>query len=252
MKTRVIKLTVVVLLVLCYNLQGQNVTIGAKGGFSIPNLSAGGSQNPLNSGYSSRFGYDYGVYGEYHLSNLFSLSVGAEYSSQGGVKNKFQAYATPPELSSVVTSPYLYADFKSEAKINYLLVPVLARFNWAIWKSRPAKFYLAAGPFAGFLLNAHQVTSGSSIIYLDEGRTMPLSPQSQSFDANTNIKNDLYTFNLGIDGVAGISYNLTPKQLLFIEGGVNYGFLSIQKGNANGKNYTGAGVLTLGYAITCF
>lgn len=250
MKALIIKLTVISLFVLCGHLYGQNLTIGAKGGFSIPNLSAGGSQNPLNSGYSSRFGADYGMYGEYHFSKLFSLTVGAEYSSQGGVKNKFQAYPTPPELSSVVSSPYLYANFKSEAKINYLLVPVMARFSWDIWKTCPAKFYVAAGPFAGFLLNAHQVTSGSSVVYLDAGMTTPLSPQPQSFDANTTIKNDLYKFNLGIDGVVGISYNLTPRHLAFIEGGANYGFLSIQKGSANGKNYTGAGVLTLGYAYT--
>jgi hypothetical protein len=37
---------------------------------------------------------------------------------------------------------------------------------------------------------------------------------------------------------------------VFIEGGGNYGFLTIQKDSANGKNNTGAGVVNLGYAYT--
>jgi len=250
MKKYAVQLTLVVLVLLCSNIYAQKITIGAKGGFSIPNLTAGSSQNPLNSGYSSRLGADYGIYGEYHLSGLFSLSLGIEYSSQGGIKDKFQAFSTPPAMAALVTAPYVYADFKSEAKINYLLVPVLARFSWNFNKSGPVKLYAAVGPFAGFLLNAHQVTSGSSIIYMDETKTIPLTTEPQSFDNNNDIKSDLYTFNLGVDGFVGISYSLTPKHALFIEVGGNYGFLSIQKGTVNGKNFTGAGVATLGYAYS--
>jgi hypothetical protein len=250
MKTHSIIFSYIVLLLLFNNLYAQKITLGAKGGCSIPNLTAGGAGNPLNSGYSSRFAADYGIYGEYHISNLLSFSLGVEYSSQGGLKDKFQAYTTPPELASMVNAPYLYADFKSEAKINYLLVPILARFSWDLGRSGSTKFYAAVGPFAGFLLNAHQVTSGSSIIYLDAEKNMALSPDPQSFDDNSNIKNDLYHFNLGVDGFMGLSYNVTPKHALFIEGGGNYGFLSIQKMKVNGKNYTGAGVVTLGYAYS--
>jgi len=139
---------------ICSNLAAQQVTVGVKGGFSIPNLTAGNTTNPLNTGYSSRFGADYGVYGEYHLSSHFSISVGVEYSSQGGKKDKLQALAVPVEMASMLppNTTYLYADFKSEAKISYLLVPILGRFSWSISKSAPIKIYAAVGPFAGFLL----------------------------------------------------------------------------------------------------
>ena len=48
---------------------GQNFTLGARAGISIPNLSAKGSENnPLNTGYKSRLGPDAGIFGEYHFS----------------------------------------------------------------------------------------------------------------------------------------------------------------------------------------
>jgi len=254
MKSNGFQFAIVVLLMLSSSIYAQKITVGAKGGFSIPNLTGGGSENPLNTGYSSRFGPDGGIYGEYHLNGKFSISVGMEYCSQGGLKDKFQAYPTPAEMAPLFapgTAPtYLYADFKSEAKLDYFLVPVLAKYCWKLDKKNHLHFYAAVGPFAGFLLNAHQVTSGSSLIYLDEQKTMPLPLPAQPFDADTDIKSDLYTFNTGVSGFVGFSYSFTQKHALFIEGGGNYGFIPIQKGIANGKNHTGAGVVTIGYAYT--
>jgi hypothetical protein len=42
----------------------QNFSLGVRGGISIPDLTAGGSQqNPLNTDYKSRFGPDGGIFG---------------------------------------------------------------------------------------------------------------------------------------------------------------------------------------------
>lgn len=224
----------------------QDFTLGVRSGLSIPNLSAGGSQNnPLNTGYKSRLGVDEGIYGEYHVSSLFSIEAMLEYSSQGGKKTGMQAYPNPQGS----TPPYLYADFKSEAKLNYLLVPVLAKFGWNLSSHSPVRFYVDAGPFAGFLLSAKQVTSGSSIVYLDPQGQQPATPTAQSFDASTDLKNQLNTFNFGVSGNIGFAYHCNKSQF-FIEGGGNYGFLNIQKGTANGKNQTGAGTVALGYGYT--
>ena len=66
----------------------QNFSLGLRSGLSIPNLTAAGSEsNPLNTGYKSRFGPDEAIFGEYHLSSLFSLEAMIEYSSQGGKKS---------------------------------------------------------------------------------------------------------------------------------------------------------------------
>ena len=250
MKKNALQLTLSILILICSNGYAQKFTLGLKGGFSIPNLTGGSADNPLNTGYSSRFGTDGGLYGEYHVTKKFAVSVGMEYSSQGGLKSGFQAFPVPAQYASYVPSPYLYADFKSEAKLNYLLIPVLAKYTWKLGNKTPFRRYAAAGPFAGFLLSAHQLTSGTSLYYADAAKLMPITTTPQSFDANTSIKSQLYTFNAGIEGFVGISYNLNKRSALFIEGGGNYGFISIQKGTANGKNYTGAGVVTVGYAFT--
>jgi len=231
----------------------QNFTLGVTGGISIPNLTAGGSQeNPLNTGYKSRLGPDASIFGEFRVSSLFSVEMRAEYSSQGGKKSGIQAFPTPPAMAAMFPDgqapQYLYANFKSEAKLNYLLVPVLGKFGWDV-KNSPLRIYVDAGPFAGFLLSAHQVTSGSSNIYADKEGMQQLSQSPQSFDANNDIKDQLNTYNFGLSGNVGVAYKLNSSKI-FIEGGGNYGFLNIQKGTANGKNNTGAGTLSLGYGYT--
>lgn len=237
----------------CGNLFAQQqITLSCKGGFSIPNLTGGRSDNPINMGYSSRLAADYGVFGELHFCSQLSLLMGVEYSSQGGKKNKMQAFEVPEDMLPMLppNTSYLYADYKSEAKLDYLLLPILAKYTWSLSKSTPVKIYAAVGPFMGFLLRARQVTSGSSIIYLDPGKATPVTDQPQSFDSTTDVKDQMRTFNLGVDGYVGISYGISPHSAFFVEVGGNYGFISIQKGTVNGKNYTGAGVVTLGYAYT--
>jgi hypothetical protein len=232
----------------------QNFTLGARAGISIPNLSAKGSENnPLNTGYKSRLGPDAGIFGEYHLSQLFSIEAMLEFSSQGGKKDGMQAFPTPPQMAAMFPGgqapPYLYANYKSEAKMNYLLIPVLAKFGWNLSSTYPVRIYVDAGPFAGFLLSAHQVTSGSSMLYMDEQGHQALPVPAQSFDANNDIKSQLNTFNFGVSGNVGVAYRLNRSNI-FIEGGGNYGLLNIQKGTANGKNNTGAGTVDIGYGYT--
>jgi hypothetical protein len=242
--------TIVLALFLYSDIDAQGNYIGVRGGISIPNLSAGGSnENPLNTGYSSRLGADFGIFGQFTFSHVFSFQPMIEYSSQGGKKNGFQAFPNkyaalfPPNMAPT----YLYADFKSEARLNYLLVPLLAKFGWNLKPMSPIRIYIDAGPFAGFLLSAKQVTSGSSEIYADEGRQQPLPVGTQSFDTTTSIKDQLHTFNVGAEANVGISYR-AGNGYFFLEGGFNYGFLNIQKGTANGKNNTGAGTVNIGYA----
>ncbi len=232
-------------------------TAGAFGGISIPNLTAGGSQNnPLNTGYSSRLGADFGVSGSYRFSPLFSLEARIEYAAEGGKKNGFQALTTPDQVAQYFQSqgmtppPYLYADYKSTAKLNYLIIPVLANLGWDLGHRSPWRFYVDAGPYFGYLLSAKQVTSGTSTLYADAGKTQEIPGGPQSFDTTSDIKDQLHKGNFGIDGDIGLSYGFGParQHSLFIQAGGNYGFLNIQKGTANGKNHVGAAVANLGYA----
>lgn len=231
-------------------------TAGALGGISIPNLSAGGSNNnPLNTGYSSRLGATAGLTGNYRLSPLFSLSARLEYLAEGGKKNGMQALTTPEEIvgyyegQGLNPPTYLYANYKSTAKLNYLMIPILANFGWRLGDKSPFRFYAEAGPSLGYLLQAKQVTSGNSQLYTDPAGANALPFGTVSFDSTTNIRDQLHRFNLGIEGDIGLSYAFghTARSSVFIQAGGNYGFINIQKGTANGKNNAGAAMATIGY-----
>ncbi len=234
--------------------QNQKNYFGIKAGISIPNLSAKGSQqNPVNTGYTSRLGPDFEAFFETAITKTFSFSPGIEFSAQGGKKDGFQAFTTPDDYAAFFppgqAPPYLYASYNSEAEMNYLMLNALARFNWQYNSKSPFSIYIDIGPFAGYLISAHQVTSGSSVIYADEQRQQPLTPGPQSFDNKEDIKSDLHKGNFGIEGDFGMALSL-QKGRIFLEGGANYGFLNIQKGTENGKNQTGAAIIRTGYAYS--
>ena len=226
--------------------------VGLKAGISIPNLSSNGSeQNPINTGYSSRLGPDFAAFFETGITKTFSIMPSLEFSSQGGKKDGFQAFTTPDSYAAYFppgqAPPYLYADYNSQAKMNYLVLAALGKFNWPLGSKSPCSIYVDAGPFGALLLSAHQVTSGSSMIYADAQKQQPLTQSAQSFDNTQDIKSDLHKGNFGVEGDLGIALNI-PGGKVFLEGGVNYGFLNIQKGSENGKNQTGAATVRVGYA----
>jgi hypothetical protein len=254
-----IKLSIALLLVFfAAGIDGAlaQVEYGVFGGISIPNLSAPGSENnPLNTGYSSRLGPDFGIISESHFTKRFSVESRIEYSAQGGKKEGMQAFPTPEPVagylqSQGMTAPtYLYADFKSEARLSYLRFPFLAKLGWDFGNGGHFRFSVGAGPFLGILLSAKQVVSGNSKAYFDPGGQQPLPFGPQSFDSTNNIRDQLHKVNVGVDGNIGLAYlfgkNLVNK--IFLEAGGNYGFINIQKGSENGKNNTGAATLLLGY-----
>jgi hypothetical protein len=160
------------------------------------------------------------------------------------------AFTTPDQVKAEFPQgqapQYLYANYNSEAKLNYLLMPILAKFGWNI-KRTPLRIYVDAGPFAGVLLSAHQVTTGQSQFYTDPAGTQPLPGGIQSFDGNTNVRNSLHRVNAGIEGNVGLIYRVA-NSCIFIEGGGNYGFFNIQKNTQDGKNETGAATASIGYS----
>jgi hypothetical protein len=232
------------------------VEMGFFGGISIPNLTSGGSaNNPLNTGYNSRLGPDFGLMDEMHISRLFSLESKIEFSSQGGRKEGCQAFPTPALAAAYFQSqgmqapPYLYANFKSEVRLSYLRFARLAKLGWDLGKQSHFRFSVAAGPFLGILLSAKQVTSGSGQIYADPEAQQELPGGPQSFDSTNNVRSQLHKANIGVDGNIGLAYLFGREHLqkIFLEAGGNYGFINIQKGSENGKNNTGAATILLGY-----
>lgn len=217
--------------------------LGVQGGISIPDLKAGSdNQNPLANGYSSRLGADFGVIAVLPVKNNFSIETGVDYSEQGGKHNGLQALSNPYGN----TPEFFYASFNNSAHLNYLLIPVMARFDFDL--SKKLKLYVQAGGFAGFLLSAKSVTSGSSYLYADSlgQEQLPNQPGESSFDTTTSIKSSINSFNAGVIGAVGLTYDM-GKGKLFIEGGGNYGIINIQKYAVDGSNYSGAAVIHVGY-----
>lgn len=224
----------------------EPVYLGVKGGIGIPNLQSNNS-SAVSSGYSSRLGPYFGIFGDFGITHKFSIQPEINYSSQGGKKNGEQAIPAQQFDPSAPAGRDVYANYKSVAKLNYIEVPVLAKFTFPI--GGHFNFTVDAGPYVSFLVKAKNITSGKSNIYADQGETQPLPVGEQSFDATTDIKDQLKGANFGIQGGVGFSMNI-GRGYLFVEGGGNYGFVEIQKNEQqDGKDHTGAATVVLGYGF---
>jgi len=224
--------------------------LGIKAGTSIPNLHSDES-NEISQGYESKLAENFGIIADIDISETFSIKTGLDYSEQGGIREGQQPVTNLPAqfVQMLPDGTYLYADFYNEAVLNYLEVPLMGKLQFG----RKIKYYINAGPYLGFLLNAKQVTEGNSQFYLDKTGTMPLTVQgqplpSQSFDATTDIEDDIESTNFGITGGIGLGYGLNNDNSLVLDARVAYGLNPIQKDtSANGKSRTGGIFLTLGY-----
>lgn len=242
--------------------QEHTISVGVRGGISIPNLSSS-TDNPVSRGYRSKLGKDFAIFAEFPITPTFSIEPAIQYSEQGGKKNGLQAFPIP-EFQELTGSSTIYADVKSKASLDYLMVPILAKWGWDFNFVKPAgsnqsnhfRFYAQAGPFFGYLISAHQKLSDTETgIYLSdaddaenilgEGNTLDFADFT---DTNINTYDDLHTFNFGFTGGIGLAYHF-KKNAVFIEGGGSYGLLNVQKDTENnGKNNTGAAYVGLGYA----
>jgi hypothetical protein len=224
----------------------QDTWLGVIGGLSIPSLQGGNTEQ--SKGYKSRFGPDFGILLDHSLSERFAIQIELSYVSQGGIKKGIQAL-DPTMLTGlpVPEGTPLYANFKNEAIMNYIELPVLAKYFMPLKKTY--NFYIDGGPNFGYLVSGKTKTSGTSQIYLDAKGQNPITEiPAQSFKAETDIKNDLKKMNVGITGGVGISKPLGPGDLILDVRG-SYGFIDVQKDPVNGKNNTGCLVISVGYAI---
>jgi len=224
----------------------HTIYIGAKAGISIPDLKAA-TDNPLSNGYETSLGADFGVLAEFSINKKFSIQTEIDYTQEGGKRDGFQALINPDQVDA--PQPYLYATYNSSAKLNYLMIPVMAKFKFPL--SKKTEFYINAGGFGSMILSAKTATSGNSKIYMDPQGTQEqwLYPAGTlfPFDDKENIKDSVKRFNAGVILSLGVSYQLGPGKL-FVEVGGNYGFITVQKNPDNGSNFAGAVTAHIGYA----
>ena len=270
------------LLLLVFLFVGQiglsQVKIGAKAGYSIGRITDN-SDNIYTEEYESSSGVDIGVIFEFPMSELFSLQTELIYTQRGGERTGQQPIPTTA-LSSlgdidqlnymlslqgkdpVTDTNPMYAEFKNVSDLNYLEIPILAKLGWGDkWR-----WYVEVGPYIGFLLSSTQTTSGTSLITLDAAGQDPLivinpnynpgDPTSgplwvpvppQSFDAETDTKNELNTYNYGFHAGSGLIRKFAEKHEVFVGFRGSWGAKTIQKDNAYGESHIGGLVFSLGY-----
>jgi len=259
----------------------SQVKIGGKAGYSIGRITDN-SDNIYTEGYESTSGVDIGVFVEYPVSELFSLQMEVLYTQRGGVRTGLQPIPTAAldgfgsidQLNYVLSlqgkdpvtdSNPMYADFKNVSELNYIEIPVLGKLGWGdTWR-----WYVEAGPYIGFLVNAKQITSGSSLITLDaEGKDPlvvfnpnydPNDPSSgplkvpvppQSFDAETDTNSELNTYNYGFHAGTGIIRKFAEKHEVYLGFRGSWGARTTQKDKVFGESHIGGIVFSLGYAYT--
>ena len=172
---------------------------------------------------------------------------------QGGVKKGMQPIPAGSLSGSGLPIPpdmALYARFKNESILNYLEIPILAKYTFDA--GLPFSVYVDGGPNIGFLVSAKTKSSGTSQLFVDASGT-PLTVMDQpvppvDFTGEQSIKSDVNTMNFGLAGGLGIGWGMGPGELSLDCRG-SYGLTNIQKGSGNGDNRTGCLVVTMGYAI---
>jgi len=221
-----------------------DITWGAHAGLSIPNI-RGNATDVLSQGFTSRQGPFFGIFFESKISPMFSLVVDLNYTSQGGKKNGVQPITMDIGLPPLPQGMYYFADYKNETILDYVEVPVQVRVAFGTG----LRFFVNAGPYVGILVRARAVTGGSSVIYLDEAQTQPVTPGPVPFDARTDVKDSLKSTTIGLTGGAGVMHRFGPGDLI-LEAHFQLGLTTIQKDVVtSGDNQTGAVVVSLGYAF---
>ncbi len=226
----------------------QNIKLGIKGGLSLPNLSSSGGSD-VSKGYKTISGPDLGLVTDYSLTKKWSIETGFEFSTQGGQKSGLQTIPASPELAQYFPQgsnvQFLYANFTSTVRLQYLMLPVLIKYSTDLDNSGHWKLYWDGGLFGGLLITANASATGTSKVYYDKMETDQVGSVAVQFDSTGNIKNQLHKANFGIQGNIGGLYHLKSISY-FIEAGGNYGFVNLQKDSRNGINYTGALIFRIG------
>jgi hypothetical protein len=227
------------------------IRLGLHGGLSIPSL-RGKEIDIFSRNFTSRQGPYFGLTADFALAAGFSLAVDLNYASQGGKRAGMQPITMdlPGELP-VPPDTVLYADFNNETILDYIEVPILARYAFG----RKVRGFLQAGPYAGYLVRAKAVTAGMSALFLDEAGAMPIvippasEPLEVDLEAEANVRASLVKLNTGVAAGAGVMVPLGGRYLV-LEGRLQLGLTTIQKNpDRDGHSRTGAVLVSLGYTL---
>lgn len=174
---------------------------GVFGGASVSNIVS--AQDLIDS--NLRLGFNGGVAGNYHFSELWSLEMDLFYNQNGRVIDKLSS--NDSQISRTLT-------------LHYITLAVLPNYHFG----QNTNWYFKAGPYIGFLVGANQGTaqvkeeftsndlgltggfgyefslaeSGNSILFIELVHQLGLSNIVED-NINEDIRNSRSSINLGIE-----------------------------------------------------
>ena len=234
--------------------ESSTIKVGLKGGLSLSSLSDN-STNIYSQGFKSLASYEAGIFAEFGLNDFFGLQVELNYSIKGGERKGLQPIplsSLPVALTSQIPAGLVpYGNFENISALKYLEVPILAKLNFG---STDWHYFVNAGPYFGLLVGAEQKTSGSSQIFADPFGTQPIplpggiGTTPIPFDADTDVKDSIKDFNVGVVAGVGVAKDIGPKSQIFFEVRGTYGFIAVQENSVFGDSNIGSVLFSLGYA----
>lgn len=158
------------------NSNAMDFSFGVKGGVNFATLQGDGMESP-----DSRTSFHVGLLAEFPIVEIFSIQVEALYSKQGA---EYTNTLIVPDVNSPTGVTTL--SNKAELQLDYINVPVLAKFY--VFEG----FSLEAGPQFSFLVN-------------DEWDTQP---NEEGGDNPSFIRRSANSFEFGIAGGATFQTNM--------------------------------------------
>lgn len=176
--------------------QTHQLDVGIEGGIGLSSLRGEG----LIVDFDSRMGFSTGVSIQYHLNESFALKTSVLYERKGSKLEDVM-------FKNDVDDPHgVLSDWYEE--LNYITVPILAKYSFGGQKN----FYVNAGPFVSYLLDAYTV--------IKPDHTLPrVEVENTEFHNRTDF---------GLAAGIGGQINLNENIVLSVELRNNLGFATVK------------------------
>jgi len=259
----------IVSIALCFaiSISAQSRKAGVRLGMGLPNLESI-DDNIFSSDFKSIAGFDGGVFLDYGLTENFSIKFELAFARRGGERNGVQPIPgslLDPALSLITMGQTVYAEFDNRAQFWYIELPVLAKYEWHLGERWGV--YVNGGFYVDFITRPRQKTSGTSQLYYDANRTLPVqipvNPQDppenwilidlppQDFTTDSDINKNVANMDFGAMLGIGASYAIDAKNEILADIRGSYGFIPLQNDiEAYGTVHMGSLTFSLGYAYT--
>ncbi len=266
------KLLIVFLLLFSTVNYAQKTKYGIRVGIGTPELKAQ-DNNIYSKDYKSVAGFDGGIFGDFGITERFSIKAELAFTRKGGERNGMQPIpsatlnSTPEgealaEYLQLVGIETIFAEFDSKAVFSYIDIPILAKYEWGLGNT--FGIYVNGGPYISFITNPEQETrsNGTIPIYVDEAGTIPLmvpyppdyqtvGPAYGDFTATTDISKDVASMDFGAMVGIGVTAKISEHSELLFDVRGSYGFIPLQNDiDTYGSVHMGNLTYAIGYAYS--